>query len=335
MAARITPKNVLPTPGTPRSSRLPALTCRSFSLVVGGRNLRQQDDVGERLRRVVADQRLAALGDDRLVKCDRFPRDPGAWWIWSRAESANSAAPVVFYRGPSSASGGGDRLLPSNRRVHRRRRRRRRTDQGGQRCLEAPPRLKTLKFTGFGHNYSVGQSRARYDAWLASQVRATTSRSALRPAGVRLDITREQGAICRAAACAFTGEQRQIQVVRGTDAWDDPIPPAPDAGRRGGGPPPAAEPGRITLQDALRAAGVRPPGPPPVMPQPAAAAERAMQILLTPHGFLKAATANHATTKKVPTGTEVSFTAGRASRGHHQRPQRGRTITTGSTARFW
>ena len=27
-AARITPKKVLPTPGTPRSSRLPALTCR-------------------------------------------------------------------------------------------------------------------------------------------------------------------------------------------------------------------------------------------------------------------------------------------------------------------
>src|SRR5262245_13984768 len=37
MAARITPKNVLPTPGTPRRSRLPALTCRcSFlSYVVG------------------------------------------------------------------------------------------------------------------------------------------------------------------------------------------------------------------------------------------------------------------------------------------------------------
>jgi hypothetical protein len=32
MAARITPKNVLPTPGTPRSSRLPAFTWRSERL---------------------------------------------------------------------------------------------------------------------------------------------------------------------------------------------------------------------------------------------------------------------------------------------------------------
>ena len=32
IAARMTPKNVLPTPGTPRSSRFPALTCRFCSL---------------------------------------------------------------------------------------------------------------------------------------------------------------------------------------------------------------------------------------------------------------------------------------------------------------
>ena len=32
MAAMMTPKNVLPTPGTPRSNRLPALTCRFWSL---------------------------------------------------------------------------------------------------------------------------------------------------------------------------------------------------------------------------------------------------------------------------------------------------------------
>ena len=41
-------------------------------LVVRGRNLRQQHDVGERLGRVVADERLAAFGDDRLVKVDGF-----------------------------------------------------------------------------------------------------------------------------------------------------------------------------------------------------------------------------------------------------------------------
>src|SRR5256885_416480 len=43
-----------------------------FALVVGGRNLGEQDDVGERLRRVVADERLASFRDDRLVEVDSF-----------------------------------------------------------------------------------------------------------------------------------------------------------------------------------------------------------------------------------------------------------------------
>ena len=43
-----------------------------FVLVVGGRNFRQQHDVGERLRGVVADERLAAFGDDGVVEIDGF-----------------------------------------------------------------------------------------------------------------------------------------------------------------------------------------------------------------------------------------------------------------------
>ena len=43
-----------------------------LALVVGGRNFRQQHDVGERLGGVVADERLAALGDDGVVKIDGF-----------------------------------------------------------------------------------------------------------------------------------------------------------------------------------------------------------------------------------------------------------------------
>ena len=41
-------------------------------LVVRRGNLRQQHDVGERLGGVVADQRLAAFGDDRVVEADRL-----------------------------------------------------------------------------------------------------------------------------------------------------------------------------------------------------------------------------------------------------------------------
>src|SRR5262249_31746942 len=40
------------------------------SLVVGGRDFRHQHDVGECLRGVVADERFAALGDDRFVEAD-------------------------------------------------------------------------------------------------------------------------------------------------------------------------------------------------------------------------------------------------------------------------
>ena len=43
--------------------------------------------------------------------------------------------------------------------------------------------------------------------------------------------------------------------------------------------------------------------------QPQAASERLQQIWATPHGFLKAAAANGATTRQVPLGTEVSFSA--------------------------
>jgi hypothetical protein len=41
-------------------------------LVVGRRNLRHEDDVGERLFRLVSDERLAGFGDDGLVKFDGF-----------------------------------------------------------------------------------------------------------------------------------------------------------------------------------------------------------------------------------------------------------------------
>src|ERR1700722_3664500 len=52
------------------------------------------------------------------------------------------------------------------------------------------------------------------------------------------------------------------------------------------------------------------PGSNPV-PQNGAAAERQLQIWLTPHGFLKGAMENNATAKKVAGGTEISFQTGK------------------------
>jgi len=71
----------------------------------------------------------------------------------------------------------------------------------------------------------------------------------------------------------FAGDDKQVNYVSGTYAWDMP-------------------------------------GSNPV-PQPGAAAERQLQIWLTPHGFLKAAMENNATAKKEATGTVISFQAGK------------------------
>jgi hypothetical protein len=51
---------------------LPAFTWRLLVLVVGGRDFGKEDDVGEGLFSVVADQRVAGFGHDRLVQIDGF-----------------------------------------------------------------------------------------------------------------------------------------------------------------------------------------------------------------------------------------------------------------------
>ena len=59
-----------------------------------------------------------------------------------------------------------------------------------------------------------------------------------------------------------------------------------------------------------RPAGAAPGTAPTPQPQPAAVEERTMEIWTTPHGFLKAAAANNATSQPVDGGSEVSFTVG-------------------------
>ena len=76
-------------------------------------------------------------------------------------------------------------------------------------------------------------------------------------------------------------EQRPVQVVSGTFAWNLAAPAGAAAGT-----PPAAQ------------------------AQPAAVAERTMEIWATPHGFLKAARANSATSEPANGGSTVSFTVG-------------------------
>lgn len=172
--------------------------------------------------------------------------------------------------------------------------------------------IKTLKFTGFGANFSVGQSPSPTEPWPRVTVKSYTATIDYEKQAARVELVREQGPIPpRGGGAPFVGEQRAVQVVSGNVAWNEQPPPAPAGGRggrRGGGPPPV-EAGRVTAQEALSLVGVRPPGPPPPTPAPATVADRMAQILLTPHGFLKAAVANKATSRKVGTTTEITFTA--------------------------
>ncbi len=174
--------------------------------------------------------------------------------------------------------------------------------------------MKSVRFTGFGANYTVGQAWRPGDEWPKVNIKSYDAQVNYETAAMQVDLVREMATPTpRGGGVAFAGEQRQQQFVVGAVAWDNPAPPAPGgrgrggaagAGRAGGAP---AEPGRVSLQDALTFSGIRPPAP-PITPQPAAAADRMLQIYLTPHGFLRAAAANNATSRAVAGGTEVTFT---------------------------
>ena len=187
--------------------------------------------------------------------------------------------------------------------------------------------LKTLKYTGFGANYSVGQSPSATEAWPRVSIKSYEASINYDTSSMLVEMLREQGPVPpRGGGQPFTGEQRQIQAVSGNAAWNV-----------GFGPPPPPDPTRITAAEAFQIAGVPPPAPargrgegpaggegggrgrggapgglvaqPPQSAQ-AAAAERAQQLWMTPHGFLKAAIANKATARKVTGGNEVSFNVG-------------------------
>jgi glyoxylase-like metal-dependent hydrolase (beta-lactamase superfamily II) len=168
--------------------------------------------------------------------------------------------------------------------------------------------VTSLRVSGFGANFTVGQSPSAADPWPRVAVKSYEATYNFEQEGMRVDITREQGPVPpRGGGVPFVGEQRAVQVVRGNFAWDE-APPAAAGGRRGGGPPPAAEAGRVTVNEANGLVGIRPPGPPPPTPQPGAVVDRMIQYWLEPHAFLRGAVANKATTRKVGTLTEVSYT---------------------------
>jgi len=129
----------------------------------------------------------------------------------------------------------------------------------------------SIQFSGSGKAASLGQSYLPTAGWPQLNVN-TYSRSIDYPSGSsREEMVRTlENPPAKGGGAPFAGEQRQVNLVSGQYAWNQP----------GAQPQPAG----------------------------AAAEERRIQIIVTPHGFLRAAAAaSNATVKKAGKNTEVSF----------------------------
>ncbi len=138
--------------------------------------------------------------------------------------------------------------------------------------------LRSIEYSGTGQWYQFGQAPNPTLPWPAFDVSSFTATISYEAPAARVQMVRRQivepGRVRPAPV-----EQRPVQILSGTYAWSM-------------APPPGAAQGAA-------------PAP---QPQPAAVEERTMEIWTTPHGFLKAAAANNATSEPVEGGSEVSFT---------------------------
>ncbi len=140
--------------------------------------------------------------------------------------------------------------------------------------------VQSIEYSGSGKWNQFGQAPSPTLTWPQFDVESYTATINYAAPAARVQMTRlqtvEPG---RRRPAPVT--QRADQYVSGTSAWNMAVP--------GGSPAGTA---------------------PVAQPQPAAVEERAMEIWSTPHGFIKAALANNATSTASNGGSEVSFTAG-------------------------
>lgn len=140
--------------------------------------------------------------------------------------------------------------------------------------------VSSIEFSGNGRWYQFGQSPSPELPWPQFDVSTYTATIDYGAPAARVQMTRIQ-TVEPGRERPVPAEQRQDLYVSGTAAWNMPAAGA-------GGAPPAAQ------------------------GQPAAVEERVMEIWATPHGFLKGALANNATSETTTAGgSDVSFTSGR------------------------
>ena len=140
------------------------------------------------------------------------------------------------------------------------------------------PDIRAIEYSGTGRWFQFGQAPNPTLPWPPFEVSRFTAAVEYQTPAARVEIVRHQvvepGRVRPAPVV-----QRPIQLISGTHAWN--LAPAPGA-----------------------AAGT----PPAPTAQPAAVEERLAEIWTTPHGFVKAAAANRATSTASGDGTDVTFT---------------------------
>jgi glyoxylase-like metal-dependent hydrolase (beta-lactamase superfamily II) len=134
--------------------------------------------------------------------------------------------------------------------------------------------VKSIQYSGSGELGILGQAFTPGGAWPVNDIKSYSRTIDYGSKSSREEVTLvEPTPIRKGGGGPFAGEQKQVNLVSGQYAWNQPGNAA--------------------------------------QPAVAAAEERQLQIWLTPHGFLKAAMENNATAKKGNGGTVVSFTEGK------------------------
>src|SRR6266436_6123300 len=143
-----------------------------------------------------------------------------------------------------------------------------------QNAQKAMGDVNSIQYSGSGKAGGLGQNWSPAVTWHTTIVTSYTKTIDYASRSSKEELTRTQmNPPDHGGEAPFAGEQKQVNLVSGQYAWNQPGNAA---------------------QPAL-----------------AAADERQLQIWLTPHGFLKAAMENNATAKKGNGGTVVSFTEGK------------------------
>src|SRR3984957_4639403 len=134
--------------------------------------------------------------------------------------------------------------------------------------------VNSIQYSGSGTAGGLGQNWSPTVTWHTTIVTSYTRTIDYVSRSSKEELTRTQmNPPDHGGEAPFAGEQKQVNMVSGQYAWNQP----------GAAPQPAL----------------------------AAAEERQIQIWLTPHGFLKAAMEKNATAKKGSGGTVMSFMDGR------------------------